>query len=222
MTGHGTRILIADDQERVRIGFRLILDSQPDMHVVAEAADGAEALRAVRRYRPDIVLADIRMPELDGLELTRRLTGPDFLGTVKVIVVTTFEVDEYVHIALRNGASGFLLKRSGPTLLVEAVRSAMSGDTLISPQVTVRLLEQFQQQTAYVDKALKIPLTEREQEIAMLVARGLSNSDIAIELFISIGTVKSHVASIQRKVEATSRVGIAAWAWQSGLIRRSD
>ncbi|TDD16611.1 response regulator [Nonomuraea diastatica] len=217
----GTRILIVDDHERVRIGFRLILDSQPDMHVVAEAGDGAEALRAVRKHRPDVVLADIRMPALDGLELTRRLTGPEVKGAVKVIIVTTFEIDEYAYIALRDGASGFLLKRSGPALLVEAVRSAMNGDTLISPQITVRLLEHFRRQHAGTDEPRETPLTERELEIARLVARGLSNTDIATELFISIGTVKTHVANIQRKVAATSRVGIAAWAWENGHIRRT-
>lgn len=222
MTDRGTRILIADDQERVRNGFRLVLDSQPDMRVVAEAPDGAQALRAARRHRPDVVVADIRMPELDGLELTRHLTGPQFGGAVKVIVVTTFEVDEYVHLALRNGASGFLLKRSGPTLLVEAVRAAMNGDTLISPQLTVRLLEQLRRGASPDARPPSTPLTGREREITTLVARGRSNADIATELFISVGTVKTHVASIQRKVGAANRVGIAAWAWESGHLRRSD
>ncbi|ADB31069.1 two component transcriptional regulator, LuxR family [Kribbella flavida DSM 17836] len=212
-----TRILIADDQERVRIGFRLILDSQPDMQVVAEAADGAEALRAIRTHRPDIVLTDIRMPHVDGLELTRQVTAATFGVPVKVIVITTFEVDEYVHTALQHGASGFLLKRSGPNLLVEAVRAAVSGDTLISPQVTVRLLEQLRHRRSgpLPDKAA---LTDREREITMLVGRGLSNAEIATELFISVGTVKTHVANIQRKLSARSRVGIAAWAWQTGQL----
>jgi len=222
MSDSRIRVLIADDHERVRAGFRLILDAQPDIHVVAEAADGAEAIRMAQQHRPDVVLADIRMPKVDGLEVTRRLTGPEFHGNVRVVVITTFEVDEYVHIALRNGASGFILKRSGPTLLVEAVRAAMSGDTLISPQVTVRLLEQLRQPRNDPSTALTSPLTSRELEIATHVARGLSNAEIAAELFISIGTVKSHVASIQRKVEATSRVGIAAWAWNSGHMRRPE
>nr|BFE87250.1 response regulator transcription factor [Planobispora longispora] len=130
-----TRILLADDQEDVRVGFRLILDSQPDMTVVAEAADGQSAVDQARHLRPDVVLADIRMPRLDGLEVTRLLAAE-----TRVIVVTTFDLDEYVHTALRNGACGFLLKRSGPTLLIEAIRAAMAGDTLISPQITVRLL----------------------------------------------------------------------------------
>lgn len=205
-----TRILIADDQDDVRIGFRLILDSQPDMTVVGEAADGLKAVDLARHLRPDLVIADIRMPRMDGLEVTRLLAP-----AVKVIVVTTFDLDEYVHAALRNGASGFLLKRSGPALLVEAVRAAMAGDTLISPQVTVRLLRHLR--TAAVEP-LREPLTARELEIATLVARGLSNADIAAELVIGQGTVKTHVAHVQRKVGAANRVGIAAWAWSSGLL----
>ncbi|TDC23739.1 response regulator transcription factor [Kribbella albertanoniae] len=220
MVAEPTRIVIADDQGRVRMGYRLILDAQPDMQVVGEAVDGADALRLVHRHRPDLVIADIRMPPPDGLELTQILTGPEFGAAVRVIVVTTFEVDEYVHAALRNGASGFLLKRSGPTLLIEAVRAAMSGDTLISPQVTVRLLEQLRGPA--VRRGSAVPLTRREEEVASLVARGLSNGDIAAELFISTGTVKTHVASIQRKVGAANRVGIAAWAWESGQVQRSS
>lgn len=144
MTAPGSiRILLADDQASIRSGFRLVLDAQPDMTVIAEAADGVAALDAARRLRPHVVLADIRMPHLDGLELTRRLAGPDADPQVRVIVVTTFDLDAYVHTALRDGASGFLLKRSGPTLLVEAVRAAMSGDALISPQITARMLHRL-------------------------------------------------------------------------------
>ncbi|TWD82763.1 LuxR family two component transcriptional regulator [Kribbella amoyensis] len=214
-----TRILIADDQERVRIGFRLILDSQPDMCVVAEARDGAEALTLIRSRRPDVVLTDVRMPNIDGLELTRQVASAGFEVPVKVIVITTFEVDEYVHTALHHGASGFLLKRSGPNLLVEAVRAAVNGDTLISPQVTVRLLEQLRHRHIAGPLPGSAVLTDREREIAVLVGQGLSNADIATELFISIGTVKTHVANIQRKLTARSRVGIAAWAWQTGQIQ---
>lgn len=203
-----TRIIIADDQDDVRIGFRLILDAQPDMSVVGEAADGAKAVELAGHLKPDVVLADIRMPGLDGLEVTRRLAGQ-----TRVIVVTTFDQDDYVHTALRDGACGFLLKRSGPTLLVEAIRAAMAGDTLISPQVTVRLLRHLRGPAAV---PLAEPLTEREREIATLVARGRTNADIGAELFISAGTVKTHVANIQRKVGAANRVGIAAWAWSSG------
>jgi DNA-binding NarL/FixJ family response regulator len=153
-----TRILLADDQEDVRIGFRLILDAQPDMTVVGEAADGTRAVELARHLRPDVVLADVRMPGLDGLEVTRRLAAE-----TRVIVVTTFDLDEYVHTALRAGACGFLLKRSGPALLVEAVRAAMAGDTLISPQVTVRLLQGL---TRRPPPPLDDPLTARELEIA--------------------------------------------------------
>jgi DNA-binding NarL/FixJ family response regulator len=210
-----TRILIADDQAAVRHGFRLILGAQPDMEVVGEAADGETALALALRLRPDVVLADIRMPRLDGLELTRRLAGPEAAEPLRVIVVTTFDLDEYVHAALRNGACGFLLKRSGPALLVEAVRAAVEGDTLISPQVTVRLLRQLTEpRPADVDPSE--PLTQRELEVVRLVARGFTNTEIGAELFISAGTAKTHVANIQRKLGARNRVGIAAWAWDSG------
>ncbi|MEV4808169.1 response regulator transcription factor [Nonomuraea sp. NPDC049421] len=205
-----TRILIADDQEDVRIGFRLILDAQPDMTVVGAAADGARAVELARLLRPDVLLADVRMPGLDGLEVTRQLASE-----TRVIIVTTFDLDEYVHTALREGACGFLLKRSGPTLLVEAVRAAMAGDTLISPQVTVRLLRSL---THRPSTPLEDPLTARELEIARLVARGHTNARIAADLTISSGTVKTHIAHIQRKVGAANRVGIAAWAWSSGLM----
>jgi DNA-binding NarL/FixJ family response regulator len=210
-----TRILIADDQAAVRHGFRLILGAQPDMEVVGEAADGETALALALRLRPDVVLADIRMPRLDGLELTRCLAGPEAAEPLRVIVVTTFDLDEYVHAALRNGACGFLLKRSGPALLVEAVRAAVEGDTLISPQVTVRLLRQLTEpRPADVDPSE--PLTQRELEVVRLVARGFTNTEIGAELFISAGTAKTHVANIQRKLGARNRVGIAAWAWDSG------
>lgn len=202
------RILVVDDQENVRIGFRLVLDSQPDMTVVGEAASGTAGLELAQHLRPDVVLADIRMPGLDGLELTRRLagTGP------RVIVVTTFDLDDYVITALRDGACGFLLKRSGPALLVEAVRSAMAGDTLISPQLTVRLLRRL----PTAPPADTGALTAREREVARSVARGSTNAEIAAELAISAGTVKTHIANIQAKLGARNRVGIAAWAWSTG------
>ncbi|MEU9083091.1 response regulator transcription factor [Streptomyces sp. NPDC048357] len=208
-----TRILIADDQEDIRSGFRLILDSQPDMTVVGEAADGERAVALARELRPDVVLADIRMPRLDGLEVTR-LLAPE----TRVIVVTTFDLDEYVHTALRNGACGFLLKRSGPTLLIEGVRAAMAGDTLISPQITVRLLSRLTEAGPVARRAPQ-PLTERELDVVRLVARGLTNAEIGAELFISAGTAKTHIANVQAKVGARNRVGIAAWAWEHGVAK---
>jgi DNA-binding NarL/FixJ family response regulator len=214
MTDGVTRILIADDQEAVRNGFRLILDAQPDMRVVAEAADGATALDLARRLRPDVVLADIRMPRMDGLELTRRLAGLDADPPVRVIVVTTFDLDEYVHAALRHGASGFLLKRAGPNLLIEAIRAAMAGDTLISPAVTVRLLRQMAMREPRPEPSAAVRLTEREWEVARLVADGMTNAEIGAELFVSPGTAKTHVANIQQKLGVHNRVGIAAWVWE--------
>ncbi|MFI0710779.1 response regulator [Streptomyces inhibens] len=218
MSGTPTRILLADDQEDVRSGFRLVLDSQPDMTVIGAAADGATALDLARRLRPDVVLADIRMPRLDGLELTRLLAGPEAQVPTRVVVVTTFDLDDYVHTALHNGACGFLLKRSGPSLLIEGVRAAMAGDALISPQITVRLLRRL-------SPALPRPgpapdtLTDREREIVHLVARGSTNLEIATELCISPGTAKTHLANIQSKLKARNRVGIAAWAWETGLAK---
>lgn len=210
-----TRILIADDQEDVRSGFRLILGSQPDMTVVGEAADGLTAGHLARTLRPDLIIADIRMPVLDGLELTRRLAGPDVPDPMRVLVVTTFDHDDYVRTALRDGACGFLLKRSGPGLLIEGVRAAMAGDILISPQITVRLLQALSPAPA-APTALS-PLTAREQEIARLVAEGLTNAEIGEKLFISAGTAKTHIANVQAKLNARNRVGIAAWAWENGL-----
>ncbi|MFJ2596061.1 response regulator [Streptomyces erythrochromogenes] len=208
-----TRILIADDQEDIRSGFRLILDSQPDMTVVGEAADGERAVALARQLRPDVVLADIRMPRLDGLEVTR-LLAPE----TRVVVVTTFDLDEYVHTALRNGACGFLLKRSGPALLIEGVRAAMAGDTLISPQITVRLLSGLTG-PAPVARPAAHPLTERELEIVRLVAQGHTNAEIGAELFITAGTAKTHIANVQAKIGARNRVGIAAWAWEHGVAK---
>ncbi|WP_189857976.1 response regulator [Streptomyces poonensis] len=211
------RILLADDQESVRIGFRLILDSQPDMEVVGEAEDGRQAVELAEQLKPDVVLADIRMPRMDGLEVTRLLAGPEAAHPVRVVVVTTFGLDEYVHTALHNGACGFLLKRSGPTLLVEAVRAAMAGDTLISPSLTVSLLQHVQGARRPRAAQPLEALTERETEIARLVAKGLTNAEIGAELFISAGTAKTHIANVQRKLDVRNRVGIAAWVWGNGL-----
>ncbi|MET7863581.1 response regulator transcription factor [Micromonospora taraxaci] len=209
------RVLIADDQAMVRTGFGMIIGAQADMTVVGEAADGVVAVEMARRLRPDVVLLDIRMPRLDGLEALRLLAGPGVADPVRVVVVTTFDLDEYVHTALSNGACGFLLKDSGPALLVEAVRAAVSGDALISPSITVRLLEHLSSPApAYDDAAL----SPRELDVVKLVARGLTNAEIAARLFIAVGTVKTHLASVQMKLTARNRVEIAAWAWERRLV----
>jgi DNA-binding NarL/FixJ family response regulator len=215
------RVLIADDQEMVRMGFRMILDAQDDIEVVADVPDGISAVSKARELRPDVCLLDIRMPGLDGLEVTRQLAGPDVADPLKVVVVTTFDLDEYVHTALRNGASGFLLKDAGPALLIEAVRAADRGDALVSPQITVRLLKHFDgAQPAKRDTAPppSEPLTARELDVVKAAARGLTNTEIGAELFLSLSTVKTHLASVQGKVGARNRVEIAAWAWRSGVV----
>ncbi|MFF3849072.1 response regulator [Streptomyces sp. NPDC002328] len=222
------RVLIADDQEMVRTGFRFFLDAQPDITVVAEAAYGEQAVALARRERPDVCLLDIRMPKLDGLEATRLLAGPDVADPLRVVVVTTFDVDEYVYGALRGGACGFLLKDSGPTLLAEAVRAAAVGDSLVSPSVTVRLLRHLTDRPDAVaeetlpsarQEPLLEPLTQRESDVARLVALGRTNAEIAAELYVSLSTVKTHLSGIQLKLAARNRVEIAAWAWQHGHAR---
>ncbi|MEO3891960.1 response regulator transcription factor [Nonomuraea sp. B5E05] len=206
-----TRILIADDQEGIRSAFRMILDAQPDMTVVAEAADGRTAIDTAKAIKPDVVLADIRMPGADGIEVARALADTG----IHVVIVTTFGLDEYVHAALRHGAAGFILKRSGPTLLIEAIRAAMNGDMLISPQLTVRLLRRH----GLPHQTPNVVLTEREDDIVALLAHGKTNAEIAAELFLSPGTVKNHIAAIQRKTGARNRVAIAAWAWATGRVK---
>ncbi len=213
------RVLIADDQEMVRMGFRMILDAQDDIEVVADVADGVSAVAKARELRPDVCLLDIRMPGLDGLEVTRQLAGPEVADPLKVVVVTTFDLDEYVHSALRNGASGFLLKDAGPALLIEAVRAADRGDALVSPQITVRLLKHFDGGPAKPQvKPPSEPLTARELDVVKAAATGLTNTEIGAELFMSLSTVKTHLASVQGKIGARNRVETAAWAWRSGIV----
>ena len=211
------RVLIADDQEVVRRTLRRILEAEPDLVVAGEAADGIAAVGLARRLRPDVVLADIRMPGKDGIQVTRDLAGPGVADPLKVVVITTFDLDDYVRGALRAGACGFLLKRSGPRLLTEGVRAAAAGDLLISPQLTLRLLDGL---TRVPDPADPAALTGRELDVARLVARARTNAEIAAELFVSPGTVKTHVANIQRKLDRPNRVGIAVWAWENGIMVR--
>jgi DNA-binding NarL/FixJ family response regulator len=211
------RVLLADDQALVRGGLRMILDAQPDLTVVAEAADGVEAIEAARRLRPDVCLVDVRMPRLDGIEVTRALAGPAVRDPLKVVVVTTFDLDEYVYGALRGGAVGFVLKDAGPVLLAEAVRAAHRGDALVSPSITLRLLQRLAPATRTADRPGR-PLSDRELEVVRAIARGRTNREVAAELFISLSTVKSHVSGIQAKLGLRNRVEIAAWAWEHGHV----
>ena len=213
------RVLIADDQDLVRTGLRMILDAQPDVEVVGEAADGREAVSLARRLRPDVCLFDIRMPVLDGIGATRQLAGPDVVDPLAIVVITTFDLDEYVVGALKAGARGFLLKDAGPDLLMQAIHAAANGNALIAPSVTARLLAAFADTTTGAPPAQPIePLTTREEEVLVTVARGRTNSEIADELFISLSTVKTHLASLMRKLEARNRVEIAMWAYETGRV----
>ena len=213
------RVLVADDQDLVRRGLAMILDAQPDIEVVAEVGNGRDAVATAQHLRPDVCLLDIRMPGMDGIEATRLLTGRDVADPIAVVVITTFDLDEYVHQALQAGARGFLLKDAGPELLGQAVRAAAAGDALIAPKVTVRLLEAFANAGGgSAARQLVEPLTDREEEVLVTVARGLGNAEIARELHISLGTVKTHVASIMRKLDAGNRVEIARWAWETGRL----
>jgi DNA-binding NarL/FixJ family response regulator len=216
------RVLIADDQSMVRSGLRFILEDQPDITVVAEAADGAEAVTLARRLRPDVCLVDIRMPRLDGIEVTRALAGPAVPDPLRVVIVTTFDLDEYVYGALRAGAVGFILKDAGPVLLAEAVRAASTGDALISPSITLRLLQHLAPARTPTAAKPAVPLSERETEVIRAIATGRTNQEIAAGLFISLSTVKSHLASIQMKLALRNRVEIAAWAWESQLVDRAS
>jgi DNA-binding NarL/FixJ family response regulator len=213
------RVVVADDQDLVRTGLVMILGAQPDLEVVGEAADGLAAVDLATRLRPDVLLVDIRMPGLDGLEVTRRLAGPDVTDPMAVVVITTFDLDEYVLGALRAGARGFLLKDAGPQLLVQAIHAAANGDALIAPNVTRRLLATFADQAPVVPVQPIDPLTEREEEVLALVARGRTNAEIATELFVALSTVKTHVASLMTKLGARNRVEIAMWAYDTRRVR---
>ena len=210
------RVLIADDQELVRTGLSMILSAQPDIEVVGQAHDGTEAVALARSLRPDVCLFDIRMPGLDGIEATRAIAGPGVTDPMAVVIITTFDLDEYVFAALRAGAKGFLLKDAGSDLLAQAIRAAASGDALIAPNVTVRLLQAFAGSEPAASRVQPVePLTEREEQVLTKVAGGLSNSEIAGELYITLSTVKTHVASLMTKLGARNRVEIAIWAHET-------
>ncbi|MFE4413667.1 response regulator [Streptomyces sp. NPDC093064] len=214
------RVLLADDQSLVRAGFKALLDAQPDIDVAGEAADGEEALRKVRDLSPDVVLMDIRMPLLDGLAATRRITGEPDLKDVKVVMLTTFELDEYVFEAIRSGASGFLVKDTEPDELLRAVRAVVGGDALLSPGVTRRLIAEFaarSKEPAAADALAQ--LTEREREVMALVGIGLSNEEIARRLVVSPLTAKTHVSRTMVKLGARDRAQLVVLAYESGLVR---
>lgn len=213
------RVLVADDQDMVRTGLAMILGAQPEIEVVGEAADGLAAIELATQLRPDVLLVDIRMPGLDGVEVTRRLAGPGVPDPLAVVVITTFDLDEYVLGALRAGARGFLLKDAGPELLVQAITAAAAGDALIAPSVTRRLLSNFAGQAPAVPTQPLDPLTGREEDVLALVARGRTNAEIAAELFISLSTVKTHVAALMSKLDARNRVEVAMWAYDTGRVR---
>lgn len=212
------RVVVADDQEMVRSGLVMILGAQPDIDVVGEAPDGPTAIELAHRHRPDVMLVDIRMPGLDGVEVTRRLAGPNIPDPMAIVVITTFDLDEYVLGALRAGARGFLLKDAGPDLLVQAIRAAAHGDALIAPNVTRRLLATFADQAPESPAPPRAPLTERENDVLLLVAQGRTNAEIASELFVSLSTVKTHVASLMTKLGVRNRVEIAMWAYESRRV----
>ncbi len=214
------RVIVADDQDLVRTGLAMILNAQPGFEVVGEAADGAEAVHLARRLRPDVCLLDINMPRMDGIEATKALAGPDTSNPIPVVVITTFDRDEYVYGALKAGARGFLLKDADTALLVQAITAAASGDALVAPSITARLLEAFATGDPAAEPMQPVdPLTDREEEVLMEVARGKTNAEIAEHLFISNSTVKTHIARLMTKLEARNRVELVIWAYETGRVR---
>ncbi|HKE74220.1 MAG TPA: response regulator transcription factor [Acidimicrobiales bacterium] len=214
------RVVLADDQALVRAGFRALLDAQDDIEVVGEAGDGEEAARAARRLRPDVVLMDIRMPGTDGLAATRAIARDERLDGVRIVILTTFELDEYVFEAIRAGASGFLVKDTEPVELLRAVRAVAAGDALLSPGVTRRLIGAFATQTREPPQRPELDtLTEREREVMGLVAEGLSNDEIAARLYVSPMTAKTHVSRAMTKLAARDRAQLVVYAYESGLVR---
>jgi DNA-binding NarL/FixJ family response regulator len=217
-------VLIVDDQALVRAGFRMILEAEEDMEVVGEAANGREAITEAQRARPDVILMDVRMPEIDGIEATRRLLDSD-VSASKVVMLTTFDMDEYVYDALQAGASGFLLKDVPPEQLVAGIRAVASGDALLAPSVTRRVIEEFVRRPPRSVRTLPPALgelTAREFEVLKLIARGLSNAEIATELFVSETTVKTHVAHVLMKLTLRDRVQAVVLAYESGLVEPGE
>jgi DNA-binding NarL/FixJ family response regulator len=215
------RLLLVDDQELMRMGFRMVLDAQDDLEIVGEAGNGADAVELAERLHPDVVLMDVRMPVLDGVEATRRIVAAD---SAKVLVMTTFDLDEYALSALRNGASGFLLKDTPPESLVTAVRSVASGDAVVAPSVTKRLLSRFlgERGGRLRDASVLDVLTDREREVLVLVAKGLSNSEVAGKLFLSEATVKTHLGRILSKLDVRDRVQAVVLAYETGLVKPGE
>jgi DNA-binding NarL/FixJ family response regulator len=214
------RVMLADDQKLVRAGFRSILDGEDDITVVAEAGDGAEAVRVAASTRPDVVLMDIRMPVLDGLEATRRIVADERLSDVRVVILTTFDLDDYVYAALRSGASGFLVKDTDPIELIHGVRVTARGDALLAPSVTRRLIAEFATRIKIPPPAHDLDaLTDREREVMTLVAAGLSNDEIATRLVVSHATAKTHVSRVLTKLGARDRAQLVVLAYESGMVR---
>jgi DNA-binding NarL/FixJ family response regulator len=213
-------VLLADDQALVRGGFRMIVEAQPDIEVVGEAEDGREALRLARERRPQVVLMDIRMPRMDGIEATRELARGG--SASRVLILTTFDLDQYVYEALRAGASGFLLKNAPPEDLVDAIRAVAGGESLLAPEITRRLIEHYVSAPAPADEPRLAELSARELEVLKLVARGLSNAEIAHALYISQGTVKTHITRILSKLDLRDRVQAVVLAYDTGLVRPGD
>jgi DNA-binding NarL/FixJ family response regulator len=210
------RVLVADDQSMVRAGFRMLLGGEEDIEVVAEASNGLEAIEKAARFQPSVVLMDIRMPELDGLEATRQILAAD--GSARILILTTFDLDEYVYEALRAGASGFVLKDEPPEQLLAAIRIVAEGDALLSPAVTRRVIERFTKLSRPAPPPKLDELTERERDVLRLVARGLSNAEIGQELYISETTVKTHVTHILQKLDLRDRVQAVVLAYQTGVF----
>jgi DNA-binding NarL/FixJ family response regulator len=214
------RVVLVDDQTLLRAGFRALLDAEPDIEVVGESGDGREAVTLVRRVQPDVVLMDIRMPHMDGLEATRLITADPSLAGTRVVILTTFELDEYVFEAVRTGASGFLVKDTEPVELLAGVRAVAAGDALLSPSVTRRLIAEFANRSRPTASTAALdPLTDREREVVGLVGEGLSNDEIAERLVVSPATAKTHVSRAMIKLHARDRAQLVVIAYETGLVR---